>query len=256
MQTPHIASGLVLTLLSAFMGFSHPLPAHAEYGFLELAGGWKCEGQFQGSNGRGICVPREGVEPGNPYKYYRGDIRDGTFTGVGTFVYENDDRYEGQVRNGRPNGKGMFLVAGENQRYEGSFRNGEYHGQGVYTFADGSRYTGQFAGGQPHGKGTFVFLENGKYSHTYTGRFYLGVINGNGVVTNANGVRCSGVFYSSTLTGKGSCTYPRGNAFKTYSGELRNGRPDGRGSLVYSNGKRYTGEFRNGLPGFSADQGS
>jgi hypothetical protein len=235
------------------MGFGQSLPAMAGYGFVDLAGGWRCEGQFQGKNGQGVCVQKEGLESGTPYKYYRGDVRNGTFTGNGVLVYENDDRYEGQIRNGRPNGKGMFLAVADNRRYEGSFRDGRFHGQGVYTFGNGDRYKGQFAGGQPHGRGEFEFLENGKYSHTYKGQFYLGVINGSGVVTNANGITCSGTFYSNNLVGKGTCTYPRGNAFRSYTGELRNGRPDGRGTVVYANGTRYTGEFRNGAPGLSVE---
>lgn len=255
----YLASGLIL--LSATAISWAPSPAWARYGFLDIKTpdgdvAWRCEGQFQGNNGQGLCVSVEDKDPGNPYRYYRGQVRSGTFTGTGTLVYTNDDRYEGQLQNGRPQGKGMFLAVAENRRYEGNFRNGFFHGNGVYTFGSGDRYIGQFAGGQPHGKGEFTFYSNGKYSHSYAGRFYLGVINGNGVVTNADGTRCTGVFYSNNLVGKGTCTFSSNSPFKSYVGELTNGRPDGRGTLTYTNGKRYTGQFRDGLPGISSGTGS
>lgn len=242
-----VALGLLTT-----MGVVYMLPANAQSRVLVLADGWVCEGSFQGKNGNGICVQRENVEPGTPYQYYRGDVRNGTFTGNGILVYENNDRYEGQMVNGRPNGRGTFLDVANNNRYIGSFRNGEFSGRGIYTYGNGSRYEGQFANSQPHGTGTLrANTDAGRLAFTYTGSFYLGVINGNGVVIGADGTRCSGVFYSNSLVGRGSCTYPAGSAFRSYTGELKDGRPNGRGTAVYNNGTRYTGEFRNGAPGLS-----
>lgn len=244
--------GVTFALLTTTMSLVGSLPAHARYGFIDLADGWRCEGQFQGNSGNGLCVQRDTVDPGNPYQYYRGDVRNGTFTGNGVLVYENNDRYEGQMRNGRPNGKGTFIDVTNNRRYVGDFRNGEFHGRGFYTFGNGSRYEGQFAGSQPHGIGTFrANTDDGNLNFIYTGRFYLGIINGNGTVTNADGSRCTGVFYGNDIVGYGNCTYPSGNFFRSYTGELKRGRPDGRGTAVYNNGTRYTGEFRGGNPGVS-----
>ena len=251
-----IVNGVALSFLGCLLSLGIQKPVQAGYGYLELEDGWQCEGRFQGTSGNGLCVRREEVDPGNAYKYYRGDIRNGTFSGRGVLVYENDDRYEGQMRNGRPNGKGLFLATVENRRYEGDFRNGEFHGNGTYTFGNGNRYVGQFAGSQPHGRGTYSFFEDGRFAYSYTGQFYLGNINGNGVITRADGIRCTGVFYSNTMTGKGTCTYPAGSAIKTYTGELKNARPDGKGTMVYRNGTRYSGEFRNGTPGLSKETGS
>jgi hypothetical protein len=253
--------GVTLASLSSTIAFFGATPVQAQYGFLEIKNAdgeveWRCEGQFQGNNGQGLCVNIATAERGSPYKYYRGQIRNSTFTGNGTLVYANDDRYQGQFLNGRPQGKGMFLAVQENRRYEGDFRNGFFHGRGVYTFGNGNRYVGQFGGGQPHGRGEFTFLSNGQFSHSYTGKFYMGNINGNGTVTNANGTRCTGVFFSNNLAGKGTCTFSANSPFKSYSGELNNGRPEGRGTVMYRNGKQYTGQFRNGVPGLSADTGT
>lgn len=255
-----IKIGFMLACLTAVSVLA-PAPAQAQYGFLEIKNAdgdpaWRCEGRFQGNNGQGLCINLDDKDPGNPYKYYRGQIRSGTFTGNGTLVYTNDDRYEGQFLSGRPNGKGMFFSVQENRRYEGDFRNGFFHGNGKYTFGNGNQYVGQFAGGQPHGRGEFTFRSNGQFSHSYVGKFYLGVINGNGTVTNANGTRCTGVFFSNNLAGKGTCTFASSSPFKSYTGELNNGRPEGRGTITYRNGRQFTGQFREGVPGLSADTGS
>jgi hypothetical protein len=193
------------------------------------------------SNGTGICTYAL-EQQGEAYDYYRGDVRSGIPNGKGVFVYKNDNRYEGQVRNGQPNGQGMFLFA-NNDRYEGSFVDGVFSGSGKFIFTNGDRYTGQVRNGQPNGTGTLLF--SGK---AFTGQFYRGHVNGNGVLTTENGVRCQGTFYNSSFMGKATCTYPKGSSYKTYTGELRDGLPEGRGSVVYANGKQFSGEFRAGNP--------
>jgi len=65
-----------------------------------------------------------------------------------------------------------------------------------------------------------------------------------------DGAECTGSFDG--RDGRGLCLYERasesGSPFNYYDGEIRNGRPQGRGVLVYANSDRYEGEFRNGLP--------
>ena len=256
-----LSIGICLASVTAAVALPS-LTAQARYGRLDIKDAegevvWQCEGTFQGNNGNGLCIydfPNR--DPGTAYRFYRGQVKDGTFTGRGILVYANDDRYEGIFVNGRPQGKGMFLSVEENERYEGDFRNGFFHGRGVFTYANGDQYTGQFAGGQPHGIGEYVYLANGKRSHAYKGQFYLGIINGQGIVTNVEGLKCTGTFYSNRLVGKGTCTFPAKSIFKTYTGELRDGRPEGRGTVIYRDGKKYAGQFRNGVPGLSPDTGS
>lgn len=177
-----------------------------------------------------------------PYKSYEGQVRNGEPNGRGVIVYENDDRYEGQVKNGIPNGKGMFLFA-DNSRYEGDMRNGKPNGSGTFTFTTGDRYTGSVKAGEPHGRGVFTFA-NGDI---YEGEFYLGQAKGQGVFIS-KGMRCQGVFFSSQLSGQGACTYPPGSSIKSYTGEFRGGKAEGRGTMVTSDGKRFSGEFRGGRP--------
>jgi len=251
---------LVASSLEFVISFGNPLQAKASS--ITLRDGSRCEGQFQGLNGRGLCVYSQGEAgsqgaSGNAYDYYKGEVRNGLPNGTGIFVYQNGSRYEGQVRNGAPNGRGMFLLP-NNDRYEGEVRNGQSNGTGTFTFANGDRYVGGFRNGQRHGIGTYTFtLEDNKvrFRYSYTGEFYLGQVNGNGVLTYPNGVRCTGTFYDSNFSGKGTCTnFPRGSIYRNYTGELRNGIPEGRGVLTYRTGQVYSGEFRNGKPGISQSQ--
>lgn len=254
---------LAVSVVGGSLGFTQ---LSAQAAKITLNDGATCEGNFSGGSGTGICVFDKKVDVGRPYNYYRGQVRNSLPNGTGIFVYENDDRYEGSVRNGLPNGKGTYLFS-SGARYDGGFSNGQFNGQGTLVYGDGSRYVGTFRNGsfygkgtltmanglmsyqggiregQPHGKGVLKFAGN-----TYSGDFYLGQVNGQGVLTDSDGVVCRGTFFNSYLSGKATCTYPAGNPFKSYTGELRGGKPDGKGVVVYANGKRFAGQFRGGEP--------
>jgi hypothetical protein len=225
-----VISGLGLT------SFSHVLPAKAD-------SGENARPRCERTGSAWTCVYDSKNPAPSPYEYYTGQISNGMPNGQGVLVYQNDDRYEGQVRNGVPNGVGMFLFA-NNDRYEGEMRNGQPHGRGIFTFVNGDRYTGQMREGHPHGTGTFVF-SNG---NVYAGGFYLGQAKGNGAVVLNNGTRCQGVFFNSSLSGRGTCSFRAGSPYKSYTGELRGGQPDGRGVLTLVDGRRYAGQMKNGTP--------
>lgn len=248
MQLNPLLSGTSLVLISAISMTGIPA-ASAAYQFIELENSWTCEGNFNGNNGNGLCFPRSTINPGTPYKYYRGDVQSGVFTGRGVLVYSNGDRYEGQMRNGRPNGRGTFINVANSERYSGDFRNGEFYGRGNYTYKNGATYQGQFAGSQPHGLGTLTFRdEQARRTYTYRGRFYLGVVNGNGTMRSSDNIVCNGVFYSNDFSGYAECAYPLGHpsGFKTYNGYVKNSQPDGKGTVVYQDGRSAAGEFRSG----------
>lgn len=279
-STLSVASSLNLSAQAA--PITIPLP---EGGTAEI---FPCERVSQVDQRNWLCYFESGP---SPYDYYRGEVRSGRLPGGagkflyphgrGIFVYQDDSRYEGPVRNGQPNTNinnvnetGMFLFA-NGDRYVGGFRNGTFHGRGVMTFADGRRYEGGFRNGsfndiklgnttyrgkftyptgdsyvggvrngQPHGDGVYKFGGN-----TFKGPFRQGQVNGTGELVTNEGVRCKGLFFSSRLSSNNAtCTFPRGNEFRSYIGELRGGRPEGKGTLVYANGRRFAGQFRNGQP--------
>jgi hypothetical protein len=75
--------------------------------------------------------------------------------GHGMSVLENQDRYVGEFKAGKMDGKGQILGC-NGDIYCGEFHDGLIHGHGVMFYCDGSKYEGSFANGQTNGKGTFT----------------------------------------------------------------------------------------------------
>ena len=96
-------------------------------------------------------------------------------------------RYEGEWRDDKPHGQGVFSGAGiDEMRYEGEFRAGNFHGQGVQQIKHVSlfgsmsvRYEGEFRDGLPHGQGVSAFSDGSRYE----GEFRAGTFHGQGVYT-------------------------------------------------------------------------
>ena len=79
----------------------------------------------------------------------------GSGMGRGTVTYVNDEKYEGQFRDGKQHGRGIYtFVNGET--YEGHWKKWKRHGKGVVTYAKGEKYEGQWKKGKRHGWGTFT----------------------------------------------------------------------------------------------------
>ena len=84
--------------------------------------------------------------------------------GQGGLDFLSDGSYEGETRDGKPNGQGIVTWP-DGTRYEGGFRDGEPHGPGVFT----GRLGGMWRGWLTVNEGTFCFA--GEYR---AGVFYGG----------------------------------------------------------------------------------
>jgi hypothetical protein len=62
-------------------------------------------------------------------------------------------KYEGDLKNYMPDGKGSFIRA-DGLRYKGDFVAGKIEGEGEMLFSDGGLYQGTFRDGKPNGRGT------------------------------------------------------------------------------------------------------
>ena len=93
---------------------------------------------------------------GNNHKgetlYRWGECCDYKWMGFGD--KETHPKYQGQVKDGKPNGLGV-LISPDGSKYVGSWEDGEKNGQGTYTFSDGRKYEGKW-----------------KYGEMWTGIFY------------------------------------------------------------------------------------
>jgi len=158
---------------------------------------------------------------------WSGGCVNGKATGNGVAQWQNE-RYEGEMLNGKPHGKGVYYYIGGTRgksRYEGDWRNGQWEGKGIYTNEKGDRYEGSVRNGE----------------------FY------NGVLTYKNGRRIEGYFegksfYGPWAKGKGKGVFVYDNGDR-YEGDLDDGLPlkNGKGVYIYKSGNRYEGDFREGL---------
>ncbi|MCB0598157.1 MAG: caspase family protein [Lewinellaceae bacterium] len=130
------------------------------------------------------------------------------YNGRGAFAYIDGSRYEGQFRNGKPDGFGVFLYP-NGDRYTGNLQNGVPHGRGELRRANGQLTLGQWLDGE-----------------------YLG----------AQARPEKGCIYGNCQDGHGTYIFKDGNK---YIGFFRNGLPHGRGTVFYTNGERYEGEMGN-----------
>ena len=90
---------------------------------------------------------------------YEGQLINGKREGKGVFYFSNGNKYEGDWKNDKKEGKGMaYFISGN--RYEGDFKNDIKEGRGIFYYNNGDRYEGDFKNNQREGKGIF-YLNNG-----------------------------------------------------------------------------------------------
>ena len=61
----------------------------------------------------------------------------------GTIFHQNGEKYVGEIKDNKYNGKGSYLFINGNV-YIGEFKDNKRHGQGTYTHASGDKYIGEF----------------------------------------------------------------------------------------------------------------
>ena len=135
----------------------------------------------------------------------------------GRIFFPNDDIYEGELTQSKPNGKGKML------------------------FSNGDIYKGDFLFGEITGKGTYIFNDK----TYYCGDFINGIFNGEGSMKWPNGVEYHGTFSESSLNYKGKIFHNL--LHEKYVGNFLDNEFNGYGIYKYKNGDVYEGNFEYGL---------
>ena len=74
---------------------------------------------------------------------------------------KTDEKYEGEWRNGKRDGRGVEFYADGEKKYVGNFKNGKYEGNGTYFYKNGDKYVGKYKNGAMYDdKGYFIFNNN------------------------------------------------------------------------------------------------
>ena len=156
---------------------------------------------------------------------------------------ENEDnwdigKYEGEIKNGSPNGQGTFTL-NDGEKYVGEFKDGKSHGQGTYTFKKGNKFVGGWKDGKRNGQGAITWSDGKKY----VGEWKNGKYNGQGTLTLPNGEKYVGGYKNGERSGQGTFNFSDGEKFV---GEWKNGKKNGQGTFTFPNGEKYVGEWKNG----------
>ena len=81
---------------------------------------------------------------------------------------ETHPKYQGQVKDGKPNGLGVLIYPKSGSKYVGSWEDGKENGQGTYTLSNGDKYVGSWKKSE---------VWNGKY-YDKNGNFVRRYVNG------------------------------------------------------------------------------
>ena len=106
-----------------------------------------CQNGF--AQGEGV---EQWIENGQSGNRLEGQFRDGRLNGHGVFTVANGARFEGEFRDGKLNGHAVGTYA-DGSRDEGEWQDGKKYGHGVETFANGNRYEGEWQVSKPNGFG-------------------------------------------------------------------------------------------------------
>ena len=151
----------------------------------------------------------------------------------------NGNKYEGEFRNGKPNGIGKFYSL-SGVTYEGSWKNGKFFDKGTLIWSDGSKYKGYWKNGQRHGNGSF-FSTSG---NIYEGEWKNDLFDGQGTLIYSGGSRYEGQWKKGLKSGKGTHNWANGTIYK---GSFKLGKYSGKGIITFTDGEYYKGEWKNGL---------
>lgn len=204
---------------------------------------------------------RRMYSPGELYELLNGIRKELPIADDGRIVFKQADGsvYEGEVANGKKEGKGTIRWTSGNT-FTGNFSRDKRNGYGIFRWPDGSYYEGDWYDDQKSGKGTFVWA-NGKmyegqwkYGKTngkgilrwpdgsyYEGDFNYGKMEGKGTLTLSNGRIYEGDFFKNRMYGKGTWTLPDGMVYK---GDFIYGKICGKGTLTLPDGEIYRGTFK------------
>ena len=73
------------------------------------------------AQGRGVV---QAFQAGQPFARYEGELRDGKANGRGLYTYASGNRYEGEWRDGKPNGSGTLYRRTDGETFTGTWTNG------------------------------------------------------------------------------------------------------------------------------------
>ena len=176
---------------------------------------------------------------------YEGDVLNGKRHGVGKMTFETDS-YIGEWEDNMKSGFGVRTLQ-DGTRTTGSWQEDNVSGYCVQIGSDGHRLLGQMKSNKLDGMGV-VLYSDGKI---YLGEWIEHTKSGFGALIYEDGTTEIGVFENGVYIGKpydeeaiGKYTDPDGNV---YEGEMKDGKFNGYGRKIITDGRILEGYFSNGV---------
>lgn len=170
-------------------------------------------------------------------------------SGRADYTYANGDEYEGEFRQGKRHGFGVYVEFVTKNQYEGDWADDQRHGKGILSSkCNGYIYDGEWQHDMRCGRGHSSL----KNVETYTGNWARNSFHGSGIYSNADGDIYDGEWCYGAKHGLGKLTIARpkrGEPFgglKQYVGEWLKGKFHGTGTAHYMDGTEYSGSFQDG----------
>jgi len=196
------------------------------------------EGPWAYDKKNGKC--REKIGDETFYGTYKNGVRDGKCI----IKYNNNDKFEGNFKDGKRDGYGEFIFYETHKTYKGGFKNNLFEGEGEITSDNGYYFKGEFLGGLRHGDNC---IEKKDGIKEYKGSFRRDKMNGKGIYRwysgDNNGDIYEGEFVDDIFEGKGVYQYNYGTK---YIGDFLRGVKHGKGKEIYFDGSYFVGEFKEG----------
>ena len=162
-----------------------------------------------------------------PNGTYKGYIYNDKREKSGIMLFDNGAKYEGQWKNDKKQGKGVFTSSHYfdcknfvGMKYEGDFKEDKFEGFGITLYTNGDKYEGEWKNNKQYGKGIVTYFNGEKYE----GDWREGMFDGIGTFFLKNGERFEGRFKDNKYNGYGKYFYLNGDWLE---GVFRNDHPSG-----------------------------
>ena len=177
---------------------------------------------------------------------YEGQMKNGKRNGKGRMTWTDDngkgDVYEGEFKDGYRHGKGIYKYYNSGSIYNGQWNMGVQEGWGVVKYKD-SFYEGEWKNDKRNGKGKYTWIDGDWKGDVYEGEFKDGYRHGKGVYKYNNGNVYDGEWNQGLKHGFGIWKLYSG----IYEGEFKNDKREGKGKMTYKDewDGVYEGEWKN-----------
>lgn len=141
--------------------------------------------------------------------------------------------------------KKLYIGTEIGTEYIGQVRNGKPHGKGTLYLPNGSKIIGSFINNKISGPVTILFANGNKYVGTFYADLAQEAVSesGKGTIYNKNGTKITGTFKNFNIVGVATIHFNNGNK---YVGTFKDNKPHGRGTVYQQNGTKIIGIFKRG----------